>query len=393
MDQKNLINKLRLIRTPNIGPITCQLLMRRYGSAAAALDAVPDLSARGGRPLKLATRQQIEREIEQADRLGASFICHGDEDYPACLLQFDDAPFVLTVKGHKSLLNKKGCALVGARNASINATRLAQSLAMEIGQAGYSIISGLARGIDTAAHHGSLDTGTLAVLACGIDEIYPPENTDLFAQIAEQGLLITETPFGTKPTPRLFPARNRIIASLSLGVCVIEAAFQSGSLITAREAADRGIDVMAVPGSPLDPRSQGTNRLIQDGAHLVQSAQDILSILDQKPALKQPDLPEFGTGQSPEASDMTPEEWAKTRQFLLENLAHDPIGVDELCRWCHVSAIDGQAILLELELAGDVQRHAGNRVSRVYQDSKCSCKSYIICAERPLLDKAKGCVK
>ena len=369
MDQKNLINKLRLIRTPNIGPITCQLLMRRYGSAAAALDAVPDLSARGGRPLKLATRQQIEREIEQADRLGASFICHGDEDYPACLLQFDDAPFVLTVKGHKSLLNKKGCALVGARNASINATRLAQSLAMEIGQAGYSIISGLARGIDTAAHHGSLDTGTLSVLACGIDEIYPPENTDLFAQIAEQGLLITETPFGTKPTPRLFPARNSIIASLSLGVCVIEAAFQSGSLITAREAADRGIDVMAVPGSPLDPRTQGTNRLIQDGAHLVQTAQDILSILDQKPALKQPDLPEFGTGQSPEASDMTPEEWAKTRQFLLENLAHDPIGVDELCRWCHVSAIDGQAILLELELAGDVQRHAGNRVSRVYQDS------------------------
>ena len=369
MDQKNLINKLRLIRTPNIGPITCQLPMRRYGSAAAALDAVPDLSARGGRQLKLATRQQIEQEIEQVDKLGAEFICYGDDDYPPSLLQFDDAPFVLTVKGHKSVLNTKGCALVGARNASINATRLAQSLATEIGEAGYTIISGLARGIDTAAHQGSLNTGTIAVLACGIDEIYPPENTELFSQIAEQGLLITETPFGTKPTPRLFPARNRIIASLSLGVCVIEAAFQSGSLITAREAAERGIEVMAIPGSPLDPRSQGTNRLIQDGAHLVQSAQDVLSILAQKPDIRQPDLPEFGTGQLPEISDMTAEEWSKTRQILLENLAHDPISVDELCRWCHVSAIDGQAILLELELAGDVQRHAGNRVSRLYQDS------------------------
>ena len=181
--------------------------------------------------------------------------------------------------------------------------------------------------------------------------------------------MITETPFGTKPTPRLFPARNRIIASLSLGVCVIEAAFQSGSLITAREAAERGIEVMAIPGSPLDPRSQGTNRLIQDGAHLVQSARDILSVLAQKPGISQPDLPSFSPGQLPEVSDMTPEEWAKTRQILLENLAHDPIGVDELCRWCHVSAVDGQAILLELELAGDVQRHAGNRVSRLYQDS------------------------
>ena len=369
MDQKNLINKLRLIRTPNIGPITCQLLMRRYGSAAAALDAVPDLSARGGRQLKLATRQQIEQEIEQVDKLGAEFICYGDDDYPPSLLQFDDVPFVLTVKGHKSVLNTKGCALVGARNASINATRLAQSLATEIGEAGYTIISGLARGIDTAAHQGSLNTGTIAVLACGIDEIYPPENTELFSQIAEQGLLTTETPFGTKPTPRLFPARNRIIASLSLGVCVIETAFQSGSLITAREAAERGIEVMAIPGSPLDPRSQGTNRLIQDGAHLVQSAQDVLSILAQKPDIRQPDLPEFGTGQLPEISDMTAEEWSKIRQILFENLAHDPIGVDELCRWCHVSAIDGQAILLELELAGDVQRHAGNRVSRLYQDS------------------------
>ena len=369
MEQQNLINKLRLIRTPNIGPITCQLLMRRYGSAAAALEAVPDLSARGGRQLKLASRQEVEREIELSDKLGARHICYGDDDYPQSLMRFDDAPFVLTVKGHTSLLDGKGCAVVGARNASINAMRMAQSLATEIGQAKYSIISGLARGIDTAAHQGSLTTGTIAVLACGIDEIYPPENAGLFAQIAEQGLLISEMPLGTKPTPRLFPARNRIIASLSLGVCVIEAAFQSGSLITAREAAERGIEVMAIPGSPFDPRSKGTNRLIKDGAHLVQSAEDILSVLAERPEISQPDIPEFGSTLLPEGTDMSAEDWSKTRQILLENLSHDPIGVDELCRWCHVSAIDGQAILLELELAGDVQRHAGNRVSRLYQDS------------------------
>lgn len=369
MDQQTLIQKLRLIRTPNIGPITCQLLMRRYGSAAAALDAVPDLSARGGRQLKLASKQKVEQEMEKVERLGAEFICYGDDEYPKALMRFDDAPFVLTVKGHKSVLAAKGCALVGARNASIDATRLAQSIATEVGAAGYCIVSGLARGIDTAAHKGSLATGTIAVLACGVDEIYPPENAELFSRIAEQGLLMSEMPLGTKPTPRLFPARNRIIASLSLGVCVLEAAFQSGSLITAREAGERGIEVMAIPGSPLDPRSQGTNRLIQDGAHLVQSAEDILSVLAQRPYIRQPDLPDFGAGRIPEGSELSPEEWAKTRQILLENLAHDPIGVDELCRWCHVSAIDGQVILLELELAGDVQRHAGNRVSRLYQDS------------------------
>ena len=369
MDQQALINKLQLIRTPNIGPITCQLLMRRYGSASAALDAIPDLSARGGRKLKLASKQQVEQEIEQVRKLGAEFLCYGEDNYPPSLMRFDDAPFVLTVKGHVSVLRAKGCALVGARNASINAVRLAQSLAGDIGAEGFSIISGLARGIDTAAHQGSLATGTVAVLGCGLDEIYPPENAKLFEQIAEQGLVMSEMPIGTKPTPRLFPARNRIIASLSLGVCVIEAAFQSGSLITAREAAERGIEVMALPGSPLDPRSQGTNRLIQDGAHLVQSAEDILSVLAQKPDIRQPDIPEFSTGLLPETPDMSHEEWTKTRRILLENLAHDPIGVDELCRWCHVSAIDGQAILLELELAGDVQRHAGNRVSRLYQDS------------------------
>ena len=255
MDDKDLIDRLRLIRTSHIGPVTCQLLLRRYNTPKAALQAIPELSARGGRRLKACTIEVAEKELSQIRKSGAELICHGQEHYPASLYPYDDPPFILTAKGHTSLLNRASCAIVGARNASINATHLAKKLAGEIGQQGLIITSGLARGIDAAAHHGALASGTIAVLANGIDEIYPPENAGLYKEIAERGLLITEMRYGTKPSSRLFPSRNRIIASPSKAVLVIEAALRSGSLITAREAADRGIEVMALPGSPPDPRS------------------------------------------------------------------------------------------------------------------------------------------
>ena len=363
MDDKDLIDRLRLIRTSHIGPVTCQLLLRRYNTPKAALQAIPELSARGGRRLKACTIEVAEKELSQIRKSGAELICHGQEHYPASLYPYDDAPFILTAKGHTSLLNRASCAIVGARNASINATHLAKKLAGEIGQQGFIVTSGLARGIDAAAHHGALASGTIAVLANGIDEIYPPENAGLYKEIAERGLLITEMRYGTKPSSRLFPSRNRIIASLSKAVLVIEA-LRSGSLITAREAADRGIEVMALPGSPLDPRSQGTNGLIRDGATLVQNVDDILNVLSQTDRMETPP-PEPYQIPSLEVVEISEKERTEIHKKLLENIAHDPIAVDELCRWCHVSADIVQSFLLELELAGQIQRHSGSRVSRL----------------------------
>ena len=364
MDDKDLIDRLRLIRTSHIGPVTCQLLLRRYNTPKAALQAIPELSARGGRRLKACTIEVAEKELSQIRKSGAELICHGQEHYPASLYLYDDAPFILTAKGHTSLLNRVSCAIVGARNASINATHLAKKLAGEIGLQGFIVTSGLARGIDAAAHHGALASGTIAVLASGIDEIYPPENAGLYKEIAERGLLITEMRYGTKPSSRLFPSRNRIIASLSKAVLVIEAALRSGSLITAREAADRGIEVMALPGSPLDPRSQGTNGLIRDGATLVQNVDDILNVLSQTDRMETPP-PESYQIPSLEVVEISEKERTEIHKKLLENIAHDPIAVDELCRWCHVSADIVQSFLLELELAGQIQRHSGSRVSRL----------------------------
>ena len=364
MDDKDLIDRLRLIRTSHIGPVTCQLLLRRYNTPKAALQAIPELSARGGRRLKACTIEVAEKELSQIRKSGAELICHGQEHYPATLYPYDDAPFILTAKGHTSLLNRASCAIVGVRNASINATHLAKKLAGEIGQQGFIITSGLARGMDAAAHHGVLASGTIAVLANGIDEIYPPENAGLYKEIAERGLLITEMRYGTKPSSRLFPSCNRIIASLSKAVLVIEAALRSGSLITAREAADRGIEVMALPGSPLDPRSQGTNGLIRDGATLVQNVDDILNVLSQTDRMETPP-PEPYQIPSLEVVEISEKERTEIHKKLLENIAHDPIAVDELCRWCHVSADIVQSFLLELELAGQIQRHSGSRVSRL----------------------------
>lgn len=364
MDQSERINRLRLIRTPHIGPVTCRLLLQRYGNAQKAIAAVPELSARGGRKLTPISVQEAEAEFQEVERAGAQLVIYGSDKYPKNLLRFDDAPIVLTTMGDLSLLDKTVLAIVGARNASINACRLTKQFATALGQHDLVIISGMARGIDRAAHEGSLKTGSVAVLANGIDVPYPRDNTDIYNALKDHGLLMTEMRIGTQPAARLFPSRNRIIASLSIGCLVIEAALKSGSLITAREAVERGSDVMAIPGSPLDPRAQGCNALIQDGANLVQSPEDVIALLD-----RQTDLLSMSAPYTPKAPVLSaPADQGdvdKARACILENLSHDPIDIDELGRWCHVSAEVMAAALLELELGGSIQRHIGSRVSRL----------------------------
>jgi len=274
------IARLRLIRSDNIGPVTYFQLLERFGSAQAAIEAIPELAARGGgRPPRLASTAQIERELEAVERLGGRYLFLGQGLYPPLLAELETAPPALIVKGDLGLLDRPAVAIVGARNASAAACRFARILAQQLGEAGQVVVSGLARGIDTAA----LATGTMAVIAGGIDIVYPPENAERQRAIGERGLLLAEQPPGTEPRARHFPYRNRIIAGIAHSTVVVEAAPKSGSLITARQAAEFGREVMAVPGSPLDPRAQGCNQLIRDGATLIQNADDVLEALRPAP--------------------------------------------------------------------------------------------------------------
>ena len=362
MDSEEQIAWLRLIRTPNIGPMTFSLLLQRYSTAIEALRAVPDLARRGGRSLKPASRAVAEAEMAANERAGATLLFKGGQDYPARLAQFDDAPPVLSAKGAVHLLGKQGVAIVGARNASINAQRLAQELAEDLGNQGYVVVSGLARGIDAAAHNGALAGGTIAVIAGGIDVVYPAENTDLHESIADAGLILAEMPPGTQPTPRHFPIRNRIIGGLALGTVVVEAAERSGSLITARETAERGGEVMAVPGSPLDPRSQGCNHLIREGATLVRNVTDITECLSRPIGAALPAAQEWKTGR---LAPGPPEKIERCRDRILEGLGPDATDIDEVIAWCDAPTATVLAALLELELAGRVTRHHGNRICLV----------------------------
>ncbi|HEU0099418.1 MAG TPA: DNA-processing protein DprA [Allosphingosinicella sp.] len=353
------VARLRLIRSENIGPITYFQLLARFGSAAAALEAIPDLAARGGgRAPRLASRSSVEREIEQVGRIGARYLFLGQGLYPPLLAELETAPPALIVQGHPSLLDRPAVALVGARNASAAACRFARSLAQALGEAGTVVVSGLARGIDSAAHDGALDTGTIAVVAGGVDIFYPPENEARQRAIAERGLVVSEQPPGTEPRSRHFPSRNRIIAGLAYGTAVVEAAPRSGSLITARCAAEAGREVMAVPGSPLDPRAQGCNQLIREGATLVQSADDVLEAVSPSRIrpFRQPERG-FATPQvEAEADD-------EARGTVTEMLNGTPVPVDELIRQSGLPPAIVQTVLLELELAGRLERHAGGRAS------------------------------
>lgn len=350
--------RLRLFRTDQIGPITFHQLVARFGSAQAAIDAIPDLAARGGgRAPRIAGRDEIEREVEQVEQLGGRYLFIGDESYPSLLGQVESAPPVLIASGDASLLHRPSVAVVGARNASAAACRFARQLAYDLGSAGIVIVSGLARGIDTAAHDGALETGTVGVIAGGIDVYYPPENEQRQRTIAERGLLLAEQPPGTEPRARHFPHRNRIIAGLAQGTVVVEAAPRSGSLITARHAAEFGRDVMAVPGSPLDPRAQGCNLLIREGAILVQTAEDVIEAIRplRLGPLREPREDYAGVGES-DADDAH-------RAIIVELLGPTPVAVDEIVRQSALPAAMVQTVLLELELAARIERHAGGKVS------------------------------
>lgn len=353
------VARLRLIRSDNIGPVTYFQLLARFGSASAALDAIPDLAARGGgRVPKLVARAAVEREMEEVARLGARYLFLGQGLYPPLLAEIETAPPALIVRGHLSLLDKPVIALVGARNASAAACRFARMLAQELGAAGGTIVSGLARGIDTAAHDGSMESGTIAVIAGGIDIFYPSENEDRQRAIAERGLLIAEQPPGVEPRARHFPYRNRIIAGLAQGTVVVEAAPRSGSLITARYATEFGRDVMAVPGSPLDPRAQGCNQLIREGATLIQNAEDVLETI--RPFALRP-LAQKGLDYT---APSTPADTSEAeRRTVADLLSPTAVSVDEIVRQSGLSPAAVQTVLLELELAGRLERHAGGRVS------------------------------
>jgi DNA processing protein len=353
------VARLRLIRSENIGPVTYFQLIARFGSASAALAAIPDLAARGGgRAPKLVSRAAVEREIAEVARLGARYLFLGQGLYPSLLAELETAPPALVAKGDFSLLDRTGVAVVGARNASAAACRFARQLAQDLGGAGAVVISGLARGIDSAAHDGALDTGTIAVVAGGIDVVYPPENEARQRAIAERGLLVAEQPPGTEPRARHFPYRNRIIAGLAHGTVVVEAAPRSGSLITARCAAEAGREVMAVPGSPLDPRAQGCNQLIREGATLVQNAADVMEAIDPlriRP-FRQPE-------RSYAAEEASADADVGARRTVTSLLNGTPVPVDELIRQSELPPATVQTVLLELELAGRLERHAGGKVS------------------------------
>jgi DNA processing protein len=355
----DLIDRLRLVRSPGIGPVTYRQLIARFGSASAVLDAVPDLAAKGGgKAPRLASRGDVEREIARSEALGARYLVLGQGLYPRALAELDDAPPLLTVKGDTRVLDKPLVAIVGARNASAAACRFARQLAYDLGQQGAVVVSGLARGIDSAAHDGSLESGTIGVVAGGLDIFYPPENEPRQKAMFERGLVIAEMPPGTEPRARHFPYRNRIIAGLTGGTVVVEAAPKSGSLITARLAAEAGREVMAVPGSPLDPRAQGCNQLIRQGATLVQNASDVLeAVRPLQPRLASPYSP-YEPGE-PQWMDGD----GGALGMVEELLGPSPVPVDEIIRLSGVPSGAVQMALLELDLAGRLDRHAGGKVS------------------------------
>jgi DNA processing protein len=353
-----LVDRLRLVRTAGIGPVTFRQLIRRFGSAAAALDAVPDLARRGGgKPPRLWERAEAEREIGRVEKLGARYLTLGQGLYPRLLAELEDAPPLLIARGNLNLLDRMAVAIVGARNASAAACRFARGLAHDLGQHDLAVVSGLARGIDSAAHDGALESGTIGVIAGGIDIFYPPENEQRQRAMFERGLVLAEMPPGTEPRARHFPYRNRIIAGISAGTVVVEAAPRSGSLITARLAAEAGREVMAVPGSPLDPRAQGCNLLIRDGATLVQNANDVIEEL--RPM-------EARVRSAPSSYRAEPElvNGDENALGLIEELlGPSPVPVDEIIRLSGATSGAVQMALLELDLAGRLDRHAGGKVS------------------------------
>jgi DNA processing protein len=362
LSERERLQWLRLARSENVGPVTFFRLIERFGSAAAALDALPDLAAKGGRRIVACSEAEASAELEATAKAGARLIAHGESDYPPLLARIEDAPPLIALIGNTHLLTKRALAIVGTRDASINALRLARDFASAIGKSGLLIVSGMARGIDGAAHEGALESGTVAVLGSGVDVPYPKENAKLYDRIAAQGAIVSELPLGAEPHARNFPRRNRIISGIARGVLVVEAARRSGSLVTARLALEQNREVLAIPGSPLDPRAQGANDLIRDGAHLVQAPEDVIEVLNGlfQSRLEEPP----GSGHLRKTPQVPAEKELETaRQTIVGYLGPAPTAVDELIRQCQMSPAVVTTVLLELELAGRLERHPGNRVS------------------------------
>jgi DNA processing protein len=372
---EDALDRLRLARSEGVGPVSYRRLLSRYASAAAALEALPTLAQAGGRASlpAIPSRDDAAREWHGVSRLGGRMIFADQPDYPPLLAMLDDAPPVIAVLGDPASLSQRTVALVGGRNASANGQRMAEDLAAELAQS-VVVVSGLARGIDAAAHTGALRTGrTVAAIAGGLDVPYPPEHADLQRRIADAGAVVSEAPLGTMPQARHFPRRNRIIAGLSLGVVVVEAALRSGSLITARLAQEAGRELFAMPGSPLDPRSRGGNDLIRQGAHLTETAQDVLDNLPDHPLREGLGRdPLFAHGPAPglaeparnwESPPESAADQARARRQVIELLGSSPTAVDDVVRRCQFSPAAVVGVLLELELAGRIQTLSGNRVA------------------------------
>ena len=362
MTQAERLDRIRLARTMGVGPLTYRKLLARYTTAAEAIDALPELSRAGGRETPAASLASVEKEHGRLAKLGGRMLVLDEPDYPELLAMLQDAPPVISVLGDVAALSARSVGLVGARNASANGQRMAELLAADLAMTGLVVVSGLARGVDAAAHEGAMHTGrTIACVAGGLDHPYPPEHGELQYRIARNGAVVAEAPLGTAPQARHFPRRNRLIAGLSLGTVVIEAARNSGSLITANLALDANRTVFAVPGSPLDPRSQGSNDLIRGGAILVTQAADVAEALTDPRAALMP----FGFAE-PDAQYTAanqPTDPAATRKTIIRMLGPEPTPVDDLTRRCQLSASTVLAALLELELAGRVETLSGNRVA------------------------------
>jgi DNA processing protein len=364
LNRQQRISWLRLIRSENVGPATFRALVNEFGGAEAAIDALPDLSRRGGRAfIRLCSEAEAEAELDAAEALGASLVAIGEPGYPPALAQVDAPPPLIYVKGRFDLAALPILAMVGARNGSAVGQKFTRALATELALEGFVIASGLARGIDTAAHVAALEHGTIAVLAGGIDIVYPPENEDLQRAIGERGLLISERSPGFSPRGKDFPRRNRLISGISLGVVVVEAAERSGSLITARLAGEQGREVFAVPGSPLDPRAAGTNNLLKQGACLVTSARDIVDVL--APILGRPPAPpvELAAADEHRPPEPLPDIRQSERELIVAALGPSPVDIDEVIRATGLPTRKVHIVLLELDLAGRLQRHGQQLVS------------------------------
>ena len=366
LDEEDRLDWLRLIRSDNVGPRTFHDLVRYYGGVRPALAALPGLARRGGsaRPIRVVSREQANAEITAARAAGIEIVTLGEPDYPPRLKMIEDPPPVVAVRGDCGALARPSIAIVGSRNASAAGIKFAERIARDLGAAGFAIVSGLARGIDAAAHRASLATGTVAVLAGGHARIYPSEHAGLLEKIVTKGAAISEMPFTWEPRAHDFPRRNRLVSGLSLGVVVVEAARRSGSLITARLAGEQGREVFAVPGSPLDPRSEGANSLLKQGATPVTEAADVITAIEpilgrsiELSSAQEPSQELLGASESVPGSD--------ERSRLIALLGAAPVSIDDLVRLSHSSATNVRSVLLELEIAGRLARHGAGLVSLV----------------------------